>query len=711
MSRNGSGTYTLPAGNPVVTGTTIGSTWANNTLADIQNALTGSIASDGQTTITGPLKGTNGTVSFAGVGQTRIPVGTTAQRAATPLDGMIRYNTDIQQYEGYKNGAWSIFGNGAGGTLFSDTVTATQGQTVINTPTGFVQGGDNLSVYVNGSRQIYNVNYTETSTTQITFTNGLNVGDLVNYTIGASTSLSVNASSVLYNEGSTNAVNRNVEQKLQETVSVKDFGAVGDGVVDDTDAINNAIASGSKQIYFPSGTYKVTSALVITGNYINLTGDGASTNLNFSTLASGYAISFGDGTTQASGCNMSNILLTGGGGANGLRLYGGTGGAGTVACNFTNVFVSSFAVNLTTNRCWTNQFTNCRFVTSTGISAIIGAASNNNLFDRCSFNIATQSLEVTNSEGNQFNSCEFAELTGATAAAISLSQSQIVLINPYFENITSSVIASVGINAESAIKSSLIIEGGQCNVTSPLLKINSNLALIRVTGINCVTNDLSYYDTGLNNGSLYAQVYPSEITTNSNPNTLSQLNSVTPVFYGNQNPPPYTAGGGVTFATYRDWVTMTTTTVVGRGINLSNGGAVIGRPYTIVLAICGTAGNAEIKGAGSTTIGISGYQTANNEFQILYIPVWASAVDIQLTLANLNDSLQIKFAALLQGHKFPRFDIYRAPLNILSTAAPTVGNWLLGDIVYNSAPSVGQPKGWVCTVAGGPGTWVSMGNL
>lgn len=51
MARNGSGTYSLPAGNPVVTGTTISSTWANNTLNDIATALTASIANDGQTPI------------------------------------------------------------------------------------------------------------------------------------------------------------------------------------------------------------------------------------------------------------------------------------------------------------------------------------------------------------------------------------------------------------------------------------------------------------------------------------------------------------------------------------------------------------------------------------------------------------------------------------------------------------------------------------
>jgi hypothetical protein len=50
MARNGSGTYTLPAGNPVTTGTTISSTWANNTLNDLGNAMTASLAYDGQTT-------------------------------------------------------------------------------------------------------------------------------------------------------------------------------------------------------------------------------------------------------------------------------------------------------------------------------------------------------------------------------------------------------------------------------------------------------------------------------------------------------------------------------------------------------------------------------------------------------------------------------------------------------------------------------------
>lgn len=44
------------------------------------------------------------------------------------------------------------------------------------------------------------------------------------------------------------------------------------------------------------------------------------------------------------------------------------------------------------------------------------------------------------------------------------------------------------------------------------------------------------------------------------------------------------------------------------------------------------------------------------------------------------------------------------------TGIPTVGTWKVGDRIYR-VPVSGQPKSWVCTVAGTPGTWVSEGNL
>lgn len=55
MPRNSQGVYTLPAGNPVVPGTLIETTWANPTMADIADALTASLPRDGSAPMTGPL--------------------------------------------------------------------------------------------------------------------------------------------------------------------------------------------------------------------------------------------------------------------------------------------------------------------------------------------------------------------------------------------------------------------------------------------------------------------------------------------------------------------------------------------------------------------------------------------------------------------------------------------------------------------------------
>jgi hypothetical protein len=73
------------------------------------------------------------------------------------------------------------------------------------------------------------------------------------------------------------SANRTIAEKFSESISVKDFGAIGDGTTNDTTAINNAIAyavaNEQPTINFPSGEYLVTSTIVIDHNGVCLQGE------------------------------------------------------------------------------------------------------------------------------------------------------------------------------------------------------------------------------------------------------------------------------------------------------------------------------------------------------------------------------------------------------------------------------------------------------
>ena len=92
-----------------------------------------------------------------------------------------------------------------------------------------------------------------------------------------------NANNISYTASLAGAAAQTVQTKLEQYVSVKDFGAVGNGVADDTAEIQAALtATANGSLYFPEGNYLVTSALtagsvnIVCGGLVTITYNGAS---------------------------------------------------------------------------------------------------------------------------------------------------------------------------------------------------------------------------------------------------------------------------------------------------------------------------------------------------------------------------------------------------------------------------------------------------
>ena len=73
----------------------------------------------------------------------------------------------------------------------------------------------------------------------------------------------------------TGATVRTVQSKLREIVTPEDFGAVGDGVTDDTAAILAALAAAKSVTFTPGKTYKTTSTLTVPPTCYRIEGNGA----------------------------------------------------------------------------------------------------------------------------------------------------------------------------------------------------------------------------------------------------------------------------------------------------------------------------------------------------------------------------------------------------------------------------------------------------
>jgi len=200
---------------------------------------------------------------------------TTRPGGAALQIGDIYFNTAQNILKAWTGTVWVI--SAAGGSIVRWRKTASAGNTTLSgvddlgITLAYVVG--NEQVYLNGALQTRGVDYTAGTGTSITLTPALLAGDVVElhavqgYVSATITPGSINdalvapaagiqATKLAFTQSGTGAVARTIDSKLKDMVSVKDFGAVGDGVANDGPAINACFASASvNSVYFPAGTY------------------------------------------------------------------------------------------------------------------------------------------------------------------------------------------------------------------------------------------------------------------------------------------------------------------------------------------------------------------------------------------------------------------------------------------------------------------------
>ena len=526
----------------------------------------------------------------------------------------------------------------------------------------------------------------------------------------------------------TAQLSRTVQSKLQEFISVKDFGAVGDynpstgSGTNDTNAINAAIAAcaaSSSTLFFPSGTYKITSNINIS---VDSYWDGVIAPVglgNVSTPASAVAV-----TISGGGTSHYNITVSGESDATQKTNYvvGILVTAYQVALYEPSVI--SMGIGLFFYPTVTSQLSVYQpnlYLNSTGISFL--AAS-----------LATQTNIISVFGGSVNNCSDYTIYYGDTRFPI-YYPTTVPANQPYGSNCTfvgtqlmgTGIVSQVtafgmfGCNFEyanygdgkaiqlndyvrgatfdtcyfSGFKYAVYSNGGD-NVSGVSMK-NTTYNAVTICGLYITGSVYSYwYENGLKISTSFAngiEVHTGQSQVSFTNCTFKELN--------------WTDQGIIKGVQTTDFDTgnLLGSGVVRSGTTVKTNSKVNGRTYTSPELTVGGFLNGYQFTFGAPT-DVYGFNAGDAYVLSGQLPGVINNINYETGVVNLSDAFSgSTVAANISQIATPLQSVF------YSSLSPSTGTWAVGDIAFNSAPASGQPKGWVCTVAGTSGTWISMGNL
>lgn len=499
-------------------------------------------------------------------------------------------------------------------------------------------------------------------------------------------------------------------------VNVLDYGAVGDGTTESATAFNNAIAtlSSGGVLYIPAGQYKISSTVTLDDD-VSVVGEGTSSVI-LCNVAS-------DNTDAINGVfcakSKSNISI------NNLKFisYAGTGSMRSkfILCNNVQVANCYFDGDLTSGDigsypiwiagCSTAKVSN---VTSYNFSDHVYICSSNWSTGTSSENVVVENSHFENTSngtsqeyptgvyvyyGNYttVNNCTFKNILPSTVGAgfigygVYEGDGNAIELNV----IGCTFLVDKATPANNYMTGCVSTQADYFNVNSCSFVGTSSAQFYTAVGYaaqNTIVNgcNISYALTGI--------FLAKTASVSSYKNWSVTNNIVTNCSIGIR------AGAGNATATEID---ISNNTID----NISQTGLLVNSTSTYVVTCNGNVINNANTSNGSTQPFDSGIaffggiasgnvsgNTINNNSGVGFAKYGVSIS------SSTNQAIIISTSNRIVG-------MVTGSVRNPYTAAPSAGTWSQGESITNWNATVGQPKGWICTVSGTPGTWVSTGNL
>ena len=534
-------------------------------------------------------------------------------------------------------------------------------------------------------------------------------------------------------QSGTGAVTRNMQDKARESVSVKDFGAVGDGVTDDTAAIQSALNycfSSRTSLFVPAGHYKFTP--------LTFTASDSESDL-YEDSEKGILI-FGESRT--------NSWL------DGTLTFKGTGPFSGYSNRFSGMRLDTLNLHNTNGDALIfsgygkTVVSNCivRGTNGTALSLLGGSEF---MSINCEYYASVTNLKVraTSIDGASidaavimFRDCDIANTVGGGSSARNIDYNAVgrnitfnggnIISSTSPSNFTNGQVNFIAVDFESSNPCNFtdcFVNATNClfaNPTSPKINLtNSTFEDLNNLWDSSVENNIVLKDTSSRLLiDSFSRSYPTALIDHSTVtfgqiNYLREYSAFVNYDFSKRIIQPYNAAFDVSYDTSKYitggasiYSTSTNNNYVALPINLVNGIVNLSQIGAIEF-IATTSLLQLVLSDGATVVNASAYgllftlQTLTNGFKkIAWLPT--SAIDIK----------EVRYVLSVAGSGGTHFDsayIYGNVVDPVQRVAsyPTTGTWSKGEIVYNADPDSGEYIGWVCVTAGTPGTWKGFGLI